>query len=87
MKFIKNYFTFSLLRLLKRNKIPKSGCLHVGANYGSELDSYKTYGFENVVWIEGYKPFYEVLLKNIKNEKNHIALNYMISEKNTYLSY
>lgn len=75
-------FSFSLDKLLDNYNISKSGCLHVGANIGSELECYERFGFKRVIWIEGYTPFYNILIKNINNKPNHHALNYMISDQN-----
>lgn len=80
--FIKRIFSFSLVGLLKKYNVPNSGCLHVGANIGSELECYESFGFKQVVWIEGYTPFFDILIKNINNKPNHHALNYMISDQN-----
>lgn len=60
--------------------VPKYGCLHVGANIGSEIDVYDEYGIMNVVWVEGYTPFYEELILKINNRSNHYAFNEMISD-------
>jgi len=77
---IKSIFAFSLTDLLDNYNIPKKNCLHVGANIGSEIEIYEKYGFENVIWIEGYKPYFDILKKNIKDKENHHAFNVMVSE-------
>ncbi len=78
--YIKKYYTFSFLELLYKYKIPKENCLHVGANIGSEIETYDTFGFNNIVWVEGYKPYFEELEKNISSKKNHYAFNIMVSD-------
>ena len=84
MKRIKNIvrkkFSFSFLELLNKYEIPQEGCLHVGANIGTEIETYDNFSFKNIVWIEGYKPYFEELQRNIKNRKNHFAFNFMVSD-------
>lgn len=77
---IKQKFSFSFSELLTEYEIPNDGCLHVGANIGTEIETYETYRFKNIVWIEGYKPYFEELEKNIKNRRNHFAFNFMVSD-------
>jgi FkbM family methyltransferase len=77
---IKKYFSFSFLELLYKYKVPKENCLHVGANIGTEIQVYEEYGFKNVVWIEGYEPYFETLKKNIAQKENHFAFNIMVSD-------
>ena len=62
---------------MNKYNIPKNGCLHVGANLGSELEMYDEFGFLKVVWIEGYKPFYDELRKKIEGKENHFSFNLM----------
>jgi FkbM family methyltransferase len=84
MKYIKNYlvslFGFSLIQTLKKFNVPQDGCLHVGANIGSEFEMYEEYGMKNVIWIEGYKPFYEELIKKVHGNSNHYPFNIMVSD-------
>jgi FkbM family methyltransferase len=84
MKKFKEYlvsmFGFSLIQTLKKFNVPQDGCLHVGANIGSEFETYEEFGFKNVIWIEGYKPFYEELLKKIEGHPNHYPFNTMVSD-------
>jgi len=77
---IKIFFSYSFLALLNKYKIPKENCLHVGANIGTEIETYDKYGFKNIVWIEGYQPYFETLQKNIGHRKNHFLLNTMVSD-------
>lgn len=77
---LKSTFSFTLIDLLNKYNIPKKNCLHVGANIGSEIEIYEKYGFENVIWIEGYKPYFDILKRNIQDKKNHHAFNVMVSE-------
>jgi len=57
------------------------GVIHIGANQGQERDHYQKLGVKRVIWIEADPEIYQKLLKNIKNYKNNIAFNFLITEK------
>jgi len=59
-----------------------SGLIHIGANSGQERNHYKKLGVKRVIWIEADPQVYKILSKNIKNYKNNIAYNYLVSEEN-----
>jgi hypothetical protein len=58
------------------------GVIHVGANQGQEKDHYQKLGIKRVIWIEADPEIYKVLKKKIKNYKNNVAFNFLITDKN-----
>ena len=73
-------FRFSLTRLLEAYKVPRSGCLHVGANFGQEAEVYDHLGFRKVVWVEGYAPYRARLLEAVGSRSNHTVVGLMVSD-------
>jgi FkbM family methyltransferase len=59
------------------NKV--SGVIHVGGNYGQESAFYSKKNL-NVLWIEPIPEIFEQLCKNIKNYKNQMAVNALITD-------
>lgn len=77
---LKNFFTFSLVKLVKRFQINNEIVIHVGANFGQEADTYDQLGFKKVVWIEGYPPFFEELQNVIRKRANHQSVEALLTD-------
>jgi FkbM family methyltransferase len=78
-RFLDRY-RFSLAALVRRFDVPREGCLHVGANFAQEADIYDELGFQRIVWVEGFMPYYERLMQVIRGRSNHSAVNLMVSD-------
>ena len=47
--------------------------LHLGGNVGDETDEYAALGVDRVVWVEGYRPYFERLQAVTGHLPNHTA--------------
>ena len=72
--------SYNIDNLIRKYDIPLSGIVHLGGNIGNESGLYHTCGFQKVIWIEGYTPFYLELVSNLESYPNQKAFNTMLSD-------
>ena len=56
------------------------GVIHIGANEGGEHQKYARRGLP-VVWVEANPSVFRLLQKNIQDEPDQIALNYLLTDR------
>jgi FkbM family methyltransferase len=66
--------------VLPDHPIGRATVLHLGANEGTEAESYARCGFKRVIWIEGFPTFYERLVKHLSAYPNQEAYNVLVSD-------
>ena len=73
-------YTLSIPSIVTKYNIPRTGVIHIGANEGQEAGIYDDLGFKDVLWIEGYAPFYKKLESMISNRPNQRAILSFVSD-------
>jgi len=71
---------FTLEHILSQYKNKIKGIIHIGAHYGQEYELYKSFLIKKCIFIEPCAFSFQVLSRNIRNDKDVMLLNCALGE-------
>lgn len=69
------------IELIRRLGLDCRGVIHVGANTGQEMRSYRSAGLESVIYIEPIPDVFRKLQRRIARDPRHRAINALCAER------
>jgi len=70
----------NLIEEVVKYNIKRNGIIHVGGYQAEEYETYIRLGFNNQIWIEGNKKYYDEIKNKLKNDKNCLVFNEVIND-------